>query len=62
MCKICGMTFCPGSCPNATEPKAESHCKKCGRPLQEGDRVLRIDSETVWCEFCVDDNIGFISI
>lgn len=60
MCEICGRAFCPSSCPNAPEPEPEAVCNKCKRKLYEGDRVLRIDNNVVWCELCADDGMEIL--
>lgn len=60
MCEYCQKNVCPSNCPNAEPPKEDASCAKCGAKLFEMDRVLRIDDRKVWCEFCVDDNMGYL--
>lgn len=60
MCELCKQFRCPSNCPNAPEREHDAICDRCGCKLYEGDRVLQIDEDLIWCEGCAEDCMKFL--
>ena len=56
MCDICRMIPCDDRCPNAPERVYYGKCKRCGDPIDFGDKFYEIEGNN-YCTFCVEDSL-----